>query len=315
MIVTDKSVNLCYLLKRMTTKKPTPTLSLLKSFYEVGRSRSFKQAAENLGLSQPTIIKQVGELEQQYNAKLFTRGRNNNRLTDLGLQLMPLCRSVINGVKEIDEFMQSHGKLIHGTLTIAAVSPYYVTQALKTFIAKYPKIKVKVIYGSNRNALHLLQAGEVDIGLFVHNSPTPGFSSFLCKEDQIIAIIPKDNPLSRNEFLNAEDIKGEILLCREKGSITQDIFETEMRKREIEPLSRVEIGSREAIREGVIQGLGIGVVTDHEHNHDEKIVAKQFRNVDLSMKYSFVVSNERLGSRLIQAFLQCTEKHLKQPLQ
>ncbi len=174
---------------------------------------------------------------------------------------------------------------------------------------------MKVIYGSNRNALHLLQAGEVDIGLFVHNSSTPGFSSFLCKEDQIIAIIPESNRLSHNEYLDAEDIKGEVLLCREKGSITQDIFETEMRKRDIEPSSRIEIGSREAIREGVIQGLGIGVVTEHEHNHDEKIVAKKFKNIDLSMKYSFVVSNERLGSRLIQAFLQCTEKHLMQPLQ
>ncbi|GEA59126.1 LysR substrate-binding domain-containing protein [Vibrio comitans] len=297
-----------------TQKKPLPTLSLLKAFYEVGRCRSFKQAADNLELSQPTVIKQVGELEQMYSAKLFTRGRGNNRLTDLGVQMMPLCRSVINGVREIDEFMQSHGKLIHGTLTIAAVSPYYVTQALKIFVSKYPKIKIKVVYGSNKKVLELLQIGEVDIGLFVHNDVIPGFRSFLCKEDQIIAIIPASNRLSEKDGLDVEDIKGEILLSREKGSITQDIFDHEISERSIEPAARIEIGSREAIREGVIQGLGIGVVTEHEHNPDDKIVATKFKNIDLSMKYSFVVSNERLGSRLIRAFLQCAEKDLKQPL-
>lgn len=69
----------------------------------IGKCANSYSLLKHMTAKKPTIIKQVGELEQQYNAKRFTRGRNNNRLTDLGLQLMPLCRSIINGVKEIDE--------------------------------------------------------------------------------------------------------------------------------------------------------------------------------------------------------------------
>ncbi|CDT09339.1 LysR substrate-binding domain-containing protein [Vibrio coralliirubri] len=299
----------------MSDKRVSPiTLPLLKAFYEVGRYRSFKKAADNLGLSQPTIIKQVGELEALYSAKLFTRGRGNNRLTDLGLQLMPLCRSVINGVREIDEFMQSHGRLIHGTLTISAVSPYHITQALKHFVIKYPKIKIKVVYGSNEKALSLLQSGEVDVGLFVHKQAIPGFRTFLCQEDTLIAILPKDHPLSAKESLEYSDFNNQILLCREQGSMTRAIFDQALDEHDIKVAGNIEIGSREAIREGVVQGLGVSVVTEHEHIEDPRITAKPFKHSHLSMKYSFAVSNERLGSRLVQAFLKCAEPTLHTPL-
>lgn len=298
----------------MDKKNLFPTLPILRAFYEVGRHRSFKAAADYLGVSQPTLVKQVGELEACYNANLFVRGRGNNRLTDLGLQLMPLCRSVIMGVKEIDEFLLSHGQLNHGSLTIGAVGPYHVTQALKRFTQFFPNIKIKVIYGPTEKVKSLLVQGEVDVALFVNNSPLPGFRGFLCVEDQLVAIIPKTQPLSSAATVTLGDFQDQVFISREPGSLTRQLIEHAMGAAKVTPRSTLEIGSREAVREAVIQGIGISVVTEHEHIDHPAIVARSFAGISLGMRYSFVVSNERLGSRLIQSFLKCAEPVLQEPL-
>lgn len=301
MVVTDK-------------KSLTPTLPLLKAFYAVATHRSFKDAAKKLNISQPTIVKQISDLENICNAKLFIRERNNNRLNELGLQLMPMCKHVILGIKEIDEFLLSHGKLQHGTLTIAAVSPYHVTQALKDFTLQYPKIKVRVIYGSTAKAKELLASGLVDISLFLNIEPMPGFHAFVCQEYQIMAIIPRSHPLHDKEMLLLSDINNQVFITREQGSTTKAIFEQAMQAHSIMPSNTLEIGSREAVREAVKQGIGISVVTEHEHIEHEDIICRAFDGVDLPTKYSFMVPNERLRSPLIRAFLQSAASELQNPL-
>lgn len=298
----------------MQARNNLPTLALLRAFYAVARRHSFKEAALALGLSQPTIVKQVGELESMYQAKLFIRGRSNNRLTGLGLKLMPLCRAVIMGVKEIDELMVSSGRLNHGSLTIAAVSPHHVTQALKRFVAKFANIHVKVIYGSTNKAKRLLMGGEVDIALFVNHQPLPGFRAFLCRKDKLVAIVPASSVCSRKENICLQDFHAQVFISREKGSVTRSIMEKAMADANVQPINTLEIGSREAVREAVIQNLGISVVTEHEHIEHPAIVAKPFADISLGMKYSFMVANERLGSGLIQAFLKCAEPEMQEPL-
>lgn len=295
-------------------KRNFPTLALLRAFYEVARARSFKQAAEYLNVSQPTIVKQISDLERMYKGKLFIRSRSNNRLTDLGLQLMPLCRSVIMGVEEIDELMRSHGRLEQGSLAIAAVSPHHVTQALKRFTAKHPNIKIKVIYGATKKAKSLLLAGEVDIALFVNNEAVPGFHGFLCVQDKLIAIIPSCIASSKKDNISLHEFSQHIFISREKGSVTRSLIETAMQEKNIIPKSILEIGSREAVREAVIQGIGLSVVTEHEHITHPGIVAKSFSDINLGMKYSYMVANKRLNSHLIRAFLKCAEPELQEPL-
>ncbi len=75
-------------------KMPKPQISLaqIRAFCALAQQRSFKEAAEHLQVSQPSIINQIASLEEAYGAKLFLRQRENNRLTQLGVALLPSFR-------------------------------------------------------------------------------------------------------------------------------------------------------------------------------------------------------------------------------
>lgn len=284
--------------------KSSLTLSQIEAFCALARHKSFKQAAEQLGLSQPSLVHKISQIEDGYGARLFIRQRNNNRLTNLGLAVLPKFQASLAKLKEAEFILLAHSQVETGEIHIAAVSPYRVSLLIKRFHTLYPNIKVRVTFASSEKVEQLVSKGDVDAGFFVVKKANPGLQSFFFYEYQLVALVPSDHSLARKGQLTVHDFETQDFISRESGSLTRGLFDQALQDAGVRVNALYELGSREAVREAVAQGLGISVVADDEHVPHDNIRVKKIVGAALSQKSSLVIANDRLSTPLSQALIQ-----------
>lgn len=288
--------------------KKTISLSQMRSFCALAKYRSFKIASEKLQISQPSLVNQIATIETSFNTKLFIRQRGNNRLTDVGLELLPSFQAALNHLKDAEYTLLARSSMQAGEITLAAVSPYRVSLLIKEFNHLYPNIKIKVSFSSSENVQRLLSMGEVDAGFLVQDKSIEGQQAFFFYTYKLVAMVPASHPLASKPYISVKDFDGLSYLSREEGSLTRSLFEKALRNNKIVPNRLYELGSRESIREAVAQGLGVSVVANYEHVPHDNIRLIEFSDIELQAKSSLVVPNERIATPLIKALIDVVSR-------
>jgi len=291
--------------------KSNLSLAQIEAFCALAQYKSFRDAARYLDIAQPTLVNRIASIEESYNAKLFLRQRSNNRLTDLGLALLPKFRSCLNSLREAEFILLAHSKVETGEIHIAAVSPYRVSLLIRQFNALYPNIRIRVSFAASELVGQMITRGEVDAGFYVPEGNTPGQQAFFFYEYELVAILPADHLLAQRERLYIQDFENQNVIRREPGSLTRQLFERAIEREAVNINVVYELGSRESIREAVAQGLGISVVADDEHVPHDNIIAKRIVGEGLTARSSLVVRNDRVSTPLTQALIGV----VKQPLE
>lgn len=284
------------------------TLPQIRAFCALAQHRSFKAAAEHLGVSQPTIVGQIAGIEEAYGTRLFQRQRENNRLTDIGLALLGPMRAALDQVREAEFILLSHSAAQIGELNVVAVNPVRASNLIREFRVLYPNIKVNVSFVASDKAQGMIDDESVDVGLFVPGESRPGQQAFHFYRYELMALLPAGHPLCAKPALALGDFAGHDLLVREPGSLTRKMFLAGLAKAGVEPRIAYELGSRESVREAVAQGLGVSVVAEDEHTRHESIVTRQILGDDLRADSCLVVLNKQLGSPLVKTLIELVRR-------
>ena len=123
-------------------------------------------------------------------------------------------------------------------------------------------------------------------------------------EDRLLAFVTRRHPWARRGSVTLSELVGERVLLREQGSSTRKLFETALSRRGITLKEMLEIGSREAVREAVAAGLGVGIVAATELGHDDRIAPIEIADVRLDTVEYLVCLEERRNLRLVRAFFE-----------
>lgn len=284
------------------------SLPQIRAFCALAQHRSFKAAADSLGVSQPTIVSQIAGIEEAYGTKLFQRQRENNRLTDIGIALLAPLRAVLDQVREAEFILLSHSTAQTGELNVVAVNPVRTSNLIREFRILCPNIRVNVSFVASDRAQSMIDSEAVDVGFFVQTEGKPGQQAFHFYNYELMAIVPAGHRLADKPTLSIADFGGEELVIREPGSLTRKMFLAALTKAGIEPRIAYELGSRESVREAVAQGLGVSVVAEDEHTPHERILAKPIVGADLRADSSLVVLNKHLGSPLIKTLIELVRR-------
>lgn len=284
------------------------TLPQIRAFCALAQHRSFKAAAEQLGVSQPTIVGQIAAIEEACGNKLFQRQRENNRLTNLGLALLGPMRAALDQVREAEFILLSHSAAQTGELNVVAVNPVRASNLIREFRVLYPNIKVNVGFVASDKAQSMIDDESVDVGLFVPGESKPGQQAFHFYRYELMALLPLGHALCAKPALALSDFAGHDLLIREPGSLTRKMFLAALARAGVEARIAYELGSRESVREAVAQGLGISVVAEDEYAPHERIVVKQILGDDLRADSCLVVRNKHLGSPLVKTLIELIKR-------
>lgn len=256
--------------------------SQLKAFHAVAQESSFTKAAAALQVSQPTLSGHVKSLEEGYGISLFQRGGRQVELTEFGKSLFAVTQRYFASEVEALQLLSTAKGLLRGRLRIGADSPYNVVPLIAAFSRRFPSVQQSIFFGNSKEVLGNLYARKSDIAILPEIEADERLHIIPYRHDRLVIFTHRGHPWSRRKSIRLHEIADQTVIMREVGSATRAVFEKALSAHNVTPKNTLEMGSREAVRESVAAGLGIGIVCESEFGHDMRLHRLPVRDAKLA---------------------------------
>ncbi len=242
-------------------------LNLFKTFVKVVETQNLSRTADEFGLSQPAVTKQIQSLEDIYGVLLLERSGRRLKTTEAGETLYQGAREIIKAVEKTEKAMEEVSESRKGTLFLGASTipgQYILPQLLKQFKDKYPNVNISIDIADTDKIFNRVTERELDVGIvggWTNNRKVDGFPWL---EDELVVILPSDHRLADRESMSIHDLKNERWIIREKGSGTRKAVEEFLMNHNIkrdELNLYLEAGSTEAVLAAVESGMGVSIIS------------------------------------------------------
>lgn len=185
-------------------------LRVLRYFLEVAREENITAAAESLHITQPTLSKQLMDLEDELGKKLFIRGKRRITLTEDGMLLRKRASEIIELVEKTETDLQKNDELVVGDIYIGAAETdgiKLIAKLCKNLQDKYPNIHYHLFSGNSEDVLEKLDKGLIDFAILFEPSDFKKYNHIkLPVYNNWGLLMKKDNPLAKLEYIKPKDI-------------------------------------------------------------------------------------------------------------
>lgn len=192
-------------------------IQVLRNFLAVAREGSITNAANHIHIAQPSLSRQIINLENELGQKLFIRGSHSVSLTPEGMILRKRAEDVIAMVDKIEGEFYTMGDSIRGDIHIGGGETYifrYIVDILKNLQKDYPDIHYHLYSGNAAEITERLDKGLLDFGLFMQPADITRYNCINLPEKDIWGVVMrKDSPLAKKESVTCEDLIGLPLIC------------------------------------------------------------------------------------------------------
>ncbi|RED53421.1 LysR substrate-binding domain-containing protein [Aestuariispira insulae] len=279
----------------------------LKAFDAVARLLSFSKAADRLGITQPAVTLQIKALEEENDVSLFLRQGGGVSLTAAGLALFDHTSRMFAVEEEIREFLTDRRNLSAGELVLGADGPHVALDLIARFKMLYPGIHVKLELGNARSVWRDVTESRVEAAIMANPPTDDRVTVQPLLRSGMMAIMPLDHPLAEGGDVGLADFAASFLIAREQGSNTRRVLEAAMKSGGYGFDPAMELGSREAVREAVAVGMGVGCVYARETVGDSRIAARPIRELTNSNLDTLVFLSRNSNRRVIRSLQDCAK--------
>jgi LysR family hydrogen peroxide-inducible transcriptional activator len=242
----------------------------LRYFCAVVRARSFTRAAEQLGITQPSLSQQIRTLEKRIGNPLFERLGRSIRLTPHGEALLQPATDILRQVAEANSTVANLNKGVRGQLrvgVIPTVMPYLIAPRIREFLDRFPEVQLSLIEEPTPQLIQQLQSGDLDVaisGLPVRNP------EIVCSElfrEPLFLAIAGEHPLSGSKQINLSDLRKERLLLLKDGHCLREDALLTCTRAKLKLPSVFETDQMASIFQLVRAGFGVTVVPAMASSH------------------------------------------------
>lgn len=287
---------------------PLSLLASLRAFDATARAGSMSAAARRMGLQQPTLSAQITRLERDHGVELFYRRGRQLVLTPFGELLREHTQRLCRAEDDIQSLLVAVKGQFEGRLQLHAIGPYNLTPLLKRFRAERPGVQVRVGVGDSRQIIARILDHDGDVGLVLQSVDHAELSCLPYRRQPLVVFAAREHPLAAQGNVSLEDLHGQEFVLREEGSGTRRVFEQALEARGLRVRCRLEMGSREAVREAVAQGMGLGIVADTAYVPDPRLVRLPLSGVVLSTHAHLICRKDRQVMPLVANFLALAQQ-------
>lgn len=241
------------------------TLHQLRLFNRVATHLSYTRAAEELHLTQPAVSIQIKRLEESIGLPMIEKMGKKLYLTEAGKELFSATKDVLERLRVLDEDMSGMEAGVKGPLRIAAITTakYFMPHLMGSFLRDYPDVEPSLAITNQAKIIQRLEENLDDIVIMgtIPESLDLEVEYFL--DNPMVVVASADHPLAGRRHIPLERIAEERFISREPGSGTRAARKRLFDKHGLEAKIYMELGSSEAIKQAVMAGLGISVVSRH----------------------------------------------------
>lgn len=241
------------------------TLHQLRVFVVAAKHLSFTKAAEELFLTQPTVSMQMKQLTKAVGLPLFEQIGKRLYLTEAGQILYGSCQRIFSELGEFESAIADMKGLKQGQLHLSAVSTtkYFLPRIIGPFCQKYPGVELSMRFTNHERILQYLNENQDDVYILSQLPSTIDVTAHRILANPLVPIAPAGHPLAKEKNIPFTRFAQEPFIMREPGSGTRQALEELFHKHESELKVRMELGSNEAIKQAILGGLGVSVLSQH----------------------------------------------------
>jgi LysR family transcriptional regulator, low CO2-responsive transcriptional regulator len=288
----------------------------LETFSKAAEMSSFTAAAKALRLSQAAVSQRVQSLEMTLGTSLFKRQGGRVLLTQAGQKLYDYSQRILDLHREARREVTGQEAPVAGELLLAASSipgEHLLPALLSVFGQKHGHIRVRAAVSDSMAVMAQVGHGEVHLGLVGRKSNNPNLEFRYLASDKMVLVVPPGHAWAKRQRVSLKQLSEHPLVLREVGSGLRHCFEKSLEKaaRSLADLRiALELGSNEATKEAVLQGVGVAILSTYAVQKELK--TGQFHALEVSDLHCdrdmFIVWDKRrvlpVPARLFLGFLE-----------
>jgi DNA-binding transcriptional LysR family regulator len=202
-------------------------LRVLRYFLAVAREQNITAAAERLHITQPTLSKQLMDLEEELGKTLFLRGKRKITLTEEGEFLRQRAQEICDLAEKTERAFQKGNETIAGDVYIGCGETEgmrLLVKAMANLRERFPDVRYHLYSGNGENVSEWLEKGLVDFGLFVGSVNYDKYDYIkLPVSDHWGLLMRSDHPLAKKSAVSPQDVKSAMALCSRQTLINNEL--------------------------------------------------------------------------------------------
>ncbi len=253
------------------------TFRQLRLFMALAETGSVSAAARMVHITQPTASMGLKEITDTVGVPLYEVVARKVHLTQMGLELVKTARAISGEWETFEQQVHGIKGLTRGKLKVAVVSTakYFIPRILGTFCDKYPEIEISLEVLNRDGVVKRLEENLDDLYIMSQPPLNIDINDEVFMPNPLLLIAPKNHALANKRTIDLASLKNEKFIFREKGSGTRMATEAHFKKIKFKAEVRLELGSNEAIKQAVIGGLGLAVLSKYSlADQDELAILK-----------------------------------------
>jgi DNA-binding transcriptional LysR family regulator len=284
----------------------------LAAFCEVVERRSFSQAAERLGVTQPAVSLQVRALEKRLGTQLLDRSGRRVEPTEAGMRLFRGAQRLLQLEEQLlDEVTSDSGGSLTGELSIGASTgpaAVVVPVLLCEFHLRNPDLRVSLEVHDTQTIVDLVADRGLELGIVGAARRHRGVRFEPLLRDEVILICPPGHEFAART-VTVDELRGETLILMQEGAGVRQVVEDELRRRgvRLRDLSvSLELGLQESARSAVLGGYGVTFISRSAIESDlaaGTLAEARLEGMDATREISLVRAAGRAQTRAADAFV------------
>lgn len=241
------------------------TLHQLRLFQSLGTHLSYTRVAEELFLTQPAVSIQIKRLEESVGLPLVEQLGKKLFLTEAGKELFEASRDVLDRLRVLNEDMIGMEKGVKGPIKLSAITTakYFMPHLLGVFVRDYPEVEPRLTITNQSRVVERLENNLDDLVIMGTLPENLDLVAEYFLDNPIVVVAHPDHPLVGQKNIPLARIAEERFLSREPGSGTRAARTRLFADHGLKANVYMELGSSEAIKQAVMAGLGISVLSRH----------------------------------------------------
>lgn len=284
------------------------TLHQLCILEAIARHGSFTRAAEELGLTQPTVSQQVKQLTKAMGLPLFDQIGKRLYLTEAGQAVLMASRDIADRVAQLEMHLSDLQGMEKGRLRLSTTTTakYFVPRLLGPFHHKHPGITLSLEITNQAEVMQRLSNNEDD--LYFTGRPPRDLDVELrpILPNPLVVVAHRSHPLAGVKNIPLKKLSEQSMIMRESGSGTRAIVEQFFLENRLDLNPIIDLTSNEAIKQAIVGGLGISVLSQHTlslENHESPLVILDVEGFPMQQYWYLVYPSGKQLSVAAQAFI------------
>ncbi|MBP3893598.1 MAG: LysR family transcriptional regulator [Atopobiaceae bacterium] len=238
----------------------------LRSFLAVVRTGSVTRAADELHITQPALSRQIAGLERDLGCSLLDRGRHGAIPTEEGLLLARRAEALLELAGKTEEELRASEGRLEGTVSICCGQTAALDELAHlaaAFTERHPHIRISLVVTTSEASLRRLREGRADLAVLL-DPFEPADLDFLRlgTQEQWVAVMRQDDPLSGKEAITARDLtKGALILPHRAGpqSVLASWFGRSFSRLEVAGTANLNVAADALVRAGIGRSLQVAM--------------------------------------------------------